>query len=150
MARPRVTPSEPAEPHYLGHRERLRAKLLAAGPEALADYELLEFLLFSARPRGDMKPLAKALLTRFGSLAGVLGADKEALRTVRGMGDASVAALLATRAAAVQFLRGQLAQRPVLQLVAGADRLLQRGARVRRGRGAAPPIPRPQERPYRR
>jgi DNA repair protein RadC len=114
MARPRVTLSESGEPHYLGHRERLRAKLLAAGPEALADYELLEFLLFSARPRGDMKPLAKALLTRFGSLAGVLGADKEALRTVRGMGDVSVAALLATRAAAVQFLRGQLTQRPVL------------------------------------
>lgn len=103
-----------AKPHYLGHRERLRDKLMNAGPAALADYEVLEFLLFSAQPRGDMKPIAKALIARFGSLAAVLGADKETLKTVSGMGDVSIAALLAARAAALQIVRAQITERPVL------------------------------------
>ncbi len=51
----------PDKPHYAGHRRRLRARFLKAGPEALADYELLELLLFFAQPRADVKPLAKAL-----------------------------------------------------------------------------------------
>src|ERR1700690_2810584 len=88
------------KPDYLGHRERLRQRLLAAGSDSLADYELLEFLLFAAKPRRDTKPLAKALLKRFGSLAGVFGADVEALGGVKGMGPASTAALIAVRAAA--------------------------------------------------
>ena len=107
-------PPPPSKPHYLGHRERLRERLLAAGAEALPDYELLEFLLFAARPRGDLKPLAKALLKRFGGLAGVLGADKEALLGVEGMGEASAAQLLAVRAAAVRFLRAEVQERPII------------------------------------
>ena len=103
-----------AAPHYLGHRERLRERLLAAGAEALPDYELLEFLLFGARPRGDMKPLAKALLKRFGSFAAVLGAEKEALLEVPGMGEASAAALIAVRAAARRLLRAEIERRPVI------------------------------------
>jgi len=65
------------KPDYLGHRERLRQRLLEGGAEALPEYELLEFLLFTARPRQDMKPLAKELLRRFRSLAGVLSAEPE-------------------------------------------------------------------------
>jgi DNA repair protein RadC len=114
MAKPRSTAADKKAPDFLGHRERLRARLLSAGPAALADYELLEFLLYSARPRGDTKPLAKALLARFGSLAGVLGADKEALLTVTGLGEASAAALLATRAAALHVVRAPLLDRPIL------------------------------------
>lgn len=72
------------KPHYLGHRERLHERLLSAGPAALADYELLEFLLFAARPRGDIKPLAKALLARFGSLAGGQGSTDDRVRPRRG------------------------------------------------------------------
>ncbi len=102
------------KPHYIGHRERLRERLLAGGAEAIADYELLEFLLFSARPRGDMKPLAKALIARFGNLAAVLSADKDALLGIDGMGEASVAALLATRAAALRLLRAEVQDRPVI------------------------------------
>ena len=56
-------------PHYHGHRDRLRARFREAGAEALADYELLELLLFRALPRRDVKPLAKALLAHFGSFA---------------------------------------------------------------------------------
>jgi DNA repair protein RadC len=101
-------------PHYLGHRERLRERLLAAGADALPDYELLEFLLFGARPRGDTKPLAKALLKRFGSFAAVLGAEKEALLDVPGVGEASAAALIAVRAAARRLLRAEIESRPVI------------------------------------
>ena len=80
----------------------------------MPDYELLELLLFGARPRGDTKPLAKALLKRFGSFAAVLSAEKPALLEVAGMGEASVAALLAVRAAAQRLLRGEIEQRPVI------------------------------------
>ena len=57
-----------ALPHYYGHRQRLRARFRAAGSEAVSDYELLELLLFRAIPRRDVKPLAKDLIARFGSL----------------------------------------------------------------------------------
>jgi len=118
MAPPRrstpVTAGEPEKPHYVGHRERLRERLLAAGAEALPDYELLEFLLFAARPRGDVKPLAKALIHRFGSFAAVLGADKDALLDVDGMGEASAASLLAVRVAAQRLLKAEVQQRPVI------------------------------------
>ena len=51
-----------------GHRDRMRARLLAAGPDALADHEMLEMVLFLALPRRDTKPLARLLLTRFAQL----------------------------------------------------------------------------------
>src|SRR5258708_30942771 len=102
------------KPHYLGHRERLRARLLAGGAEALADYELLEFVLFAARLRGDTKPLAKALIARFGGFAGVFGADKEALMDVPGMREATPATLLAVRAAALRIARAEVQRRSVI------------------------------------
>jgi DNA repair protein RadC len=116
MTPPRPPPSAALaeKPHYLGHRERLRERLLAAGAETLPDYELLEFLLFDTRSRGDVKPLAKALIERFGGFAGVLGADKDALLDVPGMGEASAARLLAVRAAATRMLRAEVRQRPVI------------------------------------
>jgi DNA repair protein RadC len=109
-----LSDAPPPKPDHLGHRDRLRQRLLAAGSDALADYELLEFLLFSAQPRGDMKPVAKALLRRFGSLAGVFGADVAALGGVAGMGPASVAALIAVRAAARAMLRAEIKHRSVI------------------------------------
>src|SRR6185437_11861759 len=113
MPRP-STPPAAAKPHFLGHRARLRQRLLAGGTEPLADYELLEFLLFAGQPRGDTKPLAKALLQRFGSFAAVLGAERDALLDVPGMGEASVAALLAARGAALRILRAEVQHRPVI------------------------------------
>lgn len=68
-------PSVAARKHYHGHRERLRQRFREAGPEALADYELLELLLFFSIYRRDTKPLAKDLLQRFGGLGGVLAAE---------------------------------------------------------------------------
>ena len=97
-----------------GHRARLRQRLLEGGAEALADYEVLEYLLFASRPRGDTKPVAKALLARFGSLANVLNADHRALADVEGMGEISAAALKAVALAARRMARGEVQQKPVL------------------------------------
>lgn len=72
-----------AKPHHAGHRERLRDRARTAGLHHLPDYELLELFLFRSQPQGDVKPIAKALLTRFGSLAAVLAASIEDLRTVK-------------------------------------------------------------------
>ncbi|MCC8974925.1 RadC family protein [Bradyrhizobium brasilense] len=77
-------------PHYHGHRERLRERFYAAGPDALTDYELLEMALFAAIPRRDTKPLAKALLKKFGSFAEVVHAPVARLREVEGVKDASI------------------------------------------------------------
>jgi DNA repair protein RadC len=104
----------PAAPHFFGHRARLRQRLIAGGPEALPDYELLEVLLFAGNPRGDTKPLAKDLLDRFGSLAEVLSADSDDLLTVPGLGEAGVAALKSVREAALRLSRAELQARPIL------------------------------------
>ena len=77
------TPKPAAKPHHAGHRERLRERARSAGLNHLPDYELLELFLFRSQPQGDVKPIAKALLNRFGSLAAVLGASVEELMTVR-------------------------------------------------------------------
>lgn len=97
-----------------GHRARLRDRLLTGGPEALADYELLEFLLFAAIRQGDTKPLAKNLIAQFGSFAAVLAADPQALKQVKGMGQASVAALHAVSLATRRMARGAVQDKPVL------------------------------------
>ena len=90
-------------PHYFGHRERLRERLLAAGTESLADYELLEVILFAARPRGDVKPVAKALIEYFGGLAKTMSAEPEELASA-GLNRAGIAAIKAARQAALRLM----------------------------------------------
>ena len=97
-----------------GHRARLRQRLLTGGAEALADYEILEYLLFAAIKQGDTKPVAKALLARFGSLAGVLNAESGALQEVKGVGLTSAAALKSVALAARRMARSEVVQKPVL------------------------------------
>ena len=87
---------------------------MKGGPEALPDYELLELVLFSAQPRRDVKPLAKALMARFSSFAEVISADARALTEVEGAGQAAVIALKTVRAAALRMLRDEVMDRPVL------------------------------------
>jgi len=74
-----------AKPHHLGHRERLRERARKGGLTALPDYELLELFLFRSQPQGDVKPIAKALLARFGSLSAVVGASLPELLSVKAM-----------------------------------------------------------------
>lgn len=114
-------PSKDLKPHYHGHRDRLRDRVLDRGGDSLADHEILEFLLFGAKPRGDTKPLAKALLTAFGSLSKVLTASPEALAKVPGMGKASIAALAIVPEAAARLAREQMSEAPV---ISGWDKLL--------------------------
>jgi DNA repair protein RadC len=97
-----------------GHRERLRERFETAGPAALADYELLEMLLYRTNSRGDTKPAAKALLARFGSLAEVLGAPEELLREVKGVGEAVALDLKLVGVAASRMAFGAIKGREVL------------------------------------
>ncbi|MBV1917783.1 MAG: DNA repair protein RadC, partial [Sphingomonadaceae bacterium] len=97
-----------------GHRARLRKRLLDGGAEALADHEVIEYLLMTAIPRRDVKPLARTLIQRFGSLAGVLNADARALEGHPGMGKSSAAALKIAVLAARRLAREQVREQPVL------------------------------------
>jgi DNA repair protein RadC len=104
---------EPA-PHFLGHRERLRERFRHAGGEALPDYELLELVLFRAVTRADVKPLAKALIDRFGSFGEVIAAPPGRLREVKGVGEAVITELKLIGAAVERVTRGKVRERPVL------------------------------------
>ncbi len=97
-----------------GHRSRLRTRLLEGGAEALADHEVIEYLLMTAIPRRDVKPLARTLLARFGSLAGVFNADPRALALHPGMGETSAAALKIVSLAARRLARSTVREQPVL------------------------------------
>ena len=97
-----------------GHRARLRKRLLDGGADALADHEVIEYLLMTAIPRRDTKPIARTLLKQFGSLAGVLNADPTALARHPGMGETSAAALRIVALAARRLARTQLTNQPML------------------------------------
>ncbi|MEZ5827860.1 MAG: DNA repair protein RadC [Hyphomicrobiales bacterium] len=103
-----------AKPHYLGHRERLRKRFRDGGANALPDYELLELILFRAMPRRDTKPLAKAILARFGTFAEAMNAPDDLLREVPGLGEAALTEIKLVRAAALRLMRGEVLERPVL------------------------------------
>lgn len=106
---------EQDKPHYHGHRQRLRERFLENGHGALADYELLEMVLFSARPRGDVKPLAKKLLQEFGSFARVITAPKDKLLAIEGVSEAVVAAIFTIQAAAERMLREEIQHKPLIK-----------------------------------
>ena len=103
-----------AAEHYLGHRERLRDKCRDHGDTSLADYEILELLLFRSIPRRDTKPLAKALLARFGSLAGVFGAPITLLQEVKGIGENVALDLKLVATVGQRILRSELREKQVL------------------------------------
>lgn len=110
----------PPEHDHKGHRERLRKRFLDA-PAALPDYEVLELLLGIAIPRKDVKPLAKALIKRFGSFADVITAEADELQTADGVSEVTAAALKLVREAAIR-----LARAPVLnaRVISSWDSLL--------------------------
>jgi DNA repair protein RadC len=101
-------------PHFLGHRERLKTRFRDQGGASLADYELLELILFQAVPRRDTKPIAKALLARFGSFSDVLAAPEPRLVEVTGVGPSVATHLKLVHAAATRYARGAVRQRPLL------------------------------------
>ncbi len=97
-----------------GHRERLRQRLLTAGPDSLNDQDLQEIILFLALPRRDTKSIAKALLARFGSFANAIAAPVAELRTIEHMKESGPAALKAVHAAALRLAKAEVINRPLL------------------------------------
>jgi DNA repair protein RadC len=109
------TQDQPAEaPHYHGHRTRLRERFRSAGADALGDYELLEMVLFRVISRGDVKPLAKALIKTFGSFAEAIHASETRLREIAGVGEATITEFKLIAAAAERIAKGALQQRTLL------------------------------------
>jgi DNA repair protein RadC len=105
----RAATDEPA--HYHGHRARLRQRLLQAGSEAVADYELVELVPFRAIPRRDVKPLAKALIARFGSFAEAIAAEPARLAEIEGMSEGAIAEFKIVEASAKRFAKGAVRKR---------------------------------------
>ncbi|TCT37489.1 RadC family protein [Martelella mediterranea] len=105
---------EKTSSHYHGHRDRLRKRFRESGETALADYEVLELLLFRLIPRRDTKPIAKALLDKFGSLGGVFGAPIERLQEVSGIGESVALDLKLVSALAQRSIKSTLKERQVL------------------------------------
>lgn len=93
------------DPHYLGHRQRLRDRFLKSGLDGLADYEVVELLMTLAIPRSDVKDSAKDLIARFGNLRGILDARIEELQAIEGIGSVAPVALKVIRAAATLYLQ---------------------------------------------
>jgi len=110
----KIVPPDDPPPHYHGHRERLRGRFREAGTAALADYELLELLLFRSIPLKDTKPIAKALIAKFGSFAEVLAAPRQRLEEVKGVKEATSTELKLIHAAASRMTRDGTRERDVL------------------------------------
>lgn len=109
----RRTPTETEEPPgHIGHRERMRQRLLADGPNGFHDYELLEYLLTLAVPRIDTKPIARALLREFADLPAILAASPASLMRVSGVGESAAAAITFVAACMVRSLQRQAVAQP--------------------------------------
>jgi DNA repair protein RadC len=109
-----ATPFVTSAPAHAGHRDRLRERFLAGGAGALPDYEMLELVLFAAIPRRDVKPIAKALIERFGNFAEVIAAPRARLLEIAGLGENAVAQLKVIEAAALRLSRTRLLGKPAL------------------------------------
>jgi len=97
-----------------GHRDRMRTRVLAGQGDTMADYEMLELVLFVALPRVDTKTLAKTLIARFGSYSAVIAAPPDELREIKGIGDSAIATLKVIQLAAQRLARAEVIDRPVL------------------------------------
>lgn len=107
------TVTDKEKPHYIGHRQRMRDRVLERGAESLEDYELLEMLLFAGNARADVRPQAKSLIKQFGSFAHVLSASKTELKKAN-VSDASIAMLMATRESSLRLLKHEVQEKPML------------------------------------
>jgi DNA repair protein RadC len=106
-------PLKEDKPHYIGHRDRLRQRF-RENPGSLADYELLELVLFLAIPQRDVKPLAKTLIAKFGNLSGVINAPETELTKIDGIKDNTALALKSIAALSHRALKSELLKKPVL------------------------------------
>jgi DNA repair protein RadC len=113
---PHASPApKPAVHGAEGHRSRMRDRLLTAGPDALADHEMLEMILFLALPRRDTKPIARALLARFGTFSNAIAAPLSDLLHIDGLGEAGAAAIKVVQAASIRLIRASVTEKPVME-----------------------------------
>ncbi len=99
--------------HQSGHRQRLKQRFMENGKAALADYELLEMLLFYSHAQRDTKPIAKELIKEFGNLSGVFGATPEKLKTVDGVGERTIQLLKLVEALAQHVGQSKIMNRDI-------------------------------------
>ncbi|MCF6220501.1 MAG: DNA repair protein RadC [Robiginitomaculum sp.] len=114
VTKPVTKPAKKPKPHYHGHRDRLRARFLEGGVQALADYELLELYLFRSILRRDVKPIAKELIAKFGSFAEVVSAPINRLAEVKGISEKIALDLKILQAGALKIGQESILGRPVL------------------------------------
>ena len=114
MSDDRAAKLSKGRPDLKGHRQRLRQRFRDAGVDAVADYELLELILFRALARRDTKPIAKALIKRFGSFSEVIHAPTELLKEVPNVGEAIITELKLIRACALRLMQDDITNKPIL------------------------------------
>lgn len=110
------------KPHHVGHRDRLRDRFSDGGADALADYELLELLLFTAIPRKDVKPLAKNLIAHFGTIHKMFAAPVTDLSAIDGISENTAVFIKSVHALHLRGMKRDLINKPVLS---NWDRLLE-------------------------
>ena len=98
-----------------GHRKRLRERFLKGGLAGFRDYEIVELLLSLGTPRRDCKQQAKEAIRRFKTLRGVLAASPQELQQIEGIGPHSAFGIKLVQEVAREFLKEQIAGRPVYQ-----------------------------------
>ena len=103
------------KPDYLGPRARVIEKFMTYGAEVFADYEFLELVLMCALPRIDVKPIAKQLLAKFGSLNGVLTADPKDLMEIKGIKNHTVLFLKVMLASCQKLTAEKVKEGPILK-----------------------------------
>ncbi|MDA8586188.1 DNA repair protein RadC [Rhodobacteraceae bacterium] len=117
----RAKPGSQPPSYIRDHRKRLRDRFVNGGTDAVADYELLELVLFRAIPRQDVKPIAHRLIKAFGDFSGAVSAPRERLAAINGVGDAIVTELKVVEAAAHRLARSKVIHR---QAISGWDALV--------------------------
>lgn len=111
-----MTDTATKEPDYLGHRARLKQRFMNDEGKSMPDYELIELLLTYVIPRRDVKPIAKNLIRKFGSLSGVLMAKPNDLQEIDGVKESSVVLFKAIKEAAHRLTWSELSDgdKPVI------------------------------------
>ena len=99
-------------PHYKDHRQRLKKKFSESGVDAFHDYEVLELLLSYAIPLKDVKPLAKELISTFGSLKGIMDAEKDSLEKVKGIGAHTAILIKLIKEMGILYLKEKAKEKP--------------------------------------
>lgn len=111
-----MTDTATKEPDYLGHRARLKQRFMNDEGKSMPDYELIELLLTYVIPRRDVKPIAKNLIRKFGSLSAVLMTKPNDLQEIDGVKESSVVLFKAIKEAARRLAWSELSDgdKPVI------------------------------------